>query len=87
MATTEVKFISTGEAARLLGISQATIQRYADAEKLICSVNPVTRTRRIDLESVLGFASNYGIRIKNADVARCLSTKGRWNLDGCGRKK
>lgn len=74
-------FVSSGEAACLLGISRATIQRYVDGGKLAGVPNPITKIRAISLARVIKFGAEHGIKITDKEIAKCVGITRRWNFD------
>ncbi len=56
------QYVSTGEAARMLGISVSTAQRYFDEGVLSGKKNPITKLRSVSTESVLALMKKYNIR-------------------------
>ena len=55
-------FISTGEAAEMLGINRLTVCRYLAKGILTGEKHPIPNLRRIKKESVLALMEKYGIK-------------------------
>jgi DNA invertase Pin-like site-specific DNA recombinase len=58
----EDRYISTREAARMLGIAMSTVYRYFDWGILTGEQHPITHLRRIDKGSVIALMKNYGMK-------------------------
>jgi len=57
----EDEFISTREAAKMLGISLSSVARYFDKGILIGEKNPITNWRYVSRKSVLSLMKKYGM--------------------------
>jgi excisionase family DNA binding protein len=55
-------FISTGEAAKMLGIGRTTVNRYFAQGVLTGEQHPITNLRRINRASVLALLEKYGMK-------------------------
>ena len=75
------RMLTTFQAAKILGISVSTVQRYLDSGKLTGSRNLITGRRRIALGSMLNLAEEHGLTVieKGGElivvVAGCSSEK------------
>jgi transposase len=58
----EDKYISTREAAKMLGIAMSTVYRYFDWGILTGEQHPLTHVRKIDKSRVLGLMKQYGMK-------------------------
>ncbi len=58
----EDRYISTREAAKMLGIGMSTAAKYFDLGILTGEQNPVTHLRKIDKASVLAVMRTYGMK-------------------------
>ena len=54
-------YISTGEAAKMLGIDRLTVNRYLAKGILAGEKHPITRRRKINKESVIALMKKYGM--------------------------
>ncbi len=54
-------YISTREAAKMLGIARSTVYRYIDWGILTGDKHPITNLRRINKASVLALSEKYGM--------------------------
>lgn len=61
------QYFSTGDVAKLLHISRATVSRKFDSGHLAGMKNPITNERMISRQSILDFAKQYYIEINNID--------------------
>lgn len=59
------QYFTTGELAKLLNISRATVSRKFDAGILTGTKNPITRERLISRDSVVSFAQKYSIDLSS----------------------
>ncbi|MFP4522597.1 MAG: helix-turn-helix domain-containing protein [Fibrobacterota bacterium] len=57
------EFFTTGEAAKMTGISRATIVNYCRDGRLECQKTPVTNFRRISKDQFLRFIEKHGIPV------------------------
>ena len=58
----EMKFFSTGQIARMCGVSLATVQKWIDAGELECFRMPMTGSeRRVPRQSLIDFLKKYDI--------------------------
>jgi hypothetical protein len=55
-------YISTGEAAKMLGMDRLTVGRYLDRGILTGEHHPITHYRRIKKESVIALMKKYGMK-------------------------
>lgn len=69
-------FLSTGEAAELLGLSRSTVSRRFDAGTLQGKVNPLTGERLISRQSVLDFVRRHDLPVSAAALSACLVAVG-----------
>ena len=53
--------ISTNEAAKMLGVSLSTVQRYSDLDLLGAKTNPITGRRSVYKESVQDMMQAFGM--------------------------
>jgi transposase len=62
----QVDTISTRKAAKMLGVSLSTVQRYVDnprpRKELKAKKNPITGRREVYVSSVLDMMNEYGIK-------------------------
>jgi hypothetical protein len=58
------ELFTTFEAAKILRISVATVQRYFDCGKLTGTINPITGRRKIYFSSMLRLAEEHGCTLK-----------------------
>ncbi len=64
------EFFTTGEVARILGLSLSTVSRYFDGRqakrgKMLSGMkNPFTGRRQVSRGSILQLAKNYNVKIK-----------------------
>ena len=58
------EYISTIEAAKMLGISYGTVQRYFDKGILTGRKQPITGWRSVSRKSVLALMKKYGMKWK-----------------------
>jgi hypothetical protein len=56
------EFISTKEAARMLGIARSTVERYFDKGILTGRQNPITKWRSVSKNSVLALMKKHGMK-------------------------
>lgn len=76
MGSKNERFISTGEAAEILGISRSTASRHFDGSgkhpkfTLEGKANPLTGERSIRLVSVMEVAKEFGVEVPNAIVRK-----------------
>jgi transposase len=68
------EYISTREAAKMLGISLSTATRYFDKGVLTGEKNPITNWRSVTRKSVLSLMKKYGIK---EEIGTERSTEGR----------
>jgi DNA-binding transcriptional MerR regulator len=59
-----VEYFSTGEAARILGISLVTVSRYFDKGILVGEKNPLSKRRSVSRKSVLALMKKHGMKWK-----------------------
>ena len=57
------RMLTTFQAAKILGISVSTVQRYLDGGKLKGYKNLITGRRKIELRSVLNLAEEHGLTV------------------------
>jgi excisionase family DNA binding protein len=57
-------YISTGEAAKMLGISRSTVNRLFSQRVLTREKHPITNLRRIKKASVLALMKKHGMKWK-----------------------
>ncbi len=57
-------YISTGEAAKMLGISRSTVNRLFSQRVLTGEKHPITNLRRIKKASVLALMKKHGMKWK-----------------------
>ena len=76
--------ISTREAGKILGIAMSTVSRYFDRGILTGEHHPITRSRRINKESVIALMNKYGMKLEeeielqgNSDSRERKDTSGR----------
>ncbi len=55
-------YISTGEAAKMLGIARTTVDRYFAKGIITGDQHPITKLRRINKASVLALMKTYGMK-------------------------
>ncbi len=55
------RYISTGEASKMLGIARTTVTRYFARGILAGDKHPITNLRRINKASVLALLKKYGM--------------------------
>jgi excisionase family DNA binding protein len=55
-------YISTGEAAKMLGMDRLTVGRYLAKGILAGEKHPITRRRKINKESVLALMEKHGMK-------------------------
>jgi len=55
------KSYTTGEVARLFGISQRTVVNYCNSGRIKAQQSPITRYRRISREALLAFLRENGL--------------------------
>jgi len=77
-------FISTGEAAKMLGIARSSVIRYLAKGILAGEQRPITNLRRIKKESVLALLEKYGMKCEgkiemqgNSDSRERTDTSGQ----------
>ncbi len=58
----EVKYLSTIEAGKMLGIVRPTASKYFDLGILTGKQHPVTHLRKIEEASVLALMKTYGMK-------------------------
>ncbi|MEM4245016.1 MAG: hypothetical protein QXR60_02325 [Candidatus Nanoarchaeia archaeon] len=69
-------FVSTGEAAEILGISRSTVSRKFDGfgrrpkYRLEGKVNPLTGERSLSLESVMAVVKAFKVEVPDAIVRK-----------------
>ncbi len=63
MKKDEKKFVTTGEAAKLLAVSLSTAMRFFDKGILTGEKHPITGFRRIDMESIISLMEKYGMKM------------------------
>ncbi len=61
MKKAEKNFFTTGEVAKLLGVSLSTVMRFFDKGVLTGAKHPITGFRRIEMESVISLMKKYGM--------------------------
>lgn len=54
-------FYTTGEIAKIIGISEKTVKNYCTAGKIIAETTPITNYRRISHENLVHFMTIHGI--------------------------
>ena len=61
------EYISTREAAKMLGISLSTVVRYFDKGILTGEKNPITNWRSVSRRGVLALMKKYGMKVEEED--------------------
>ena len=58
------EFYTTGEIAKITGISRATIVKYCRDGVIPCQVTPITNYRRVPISDFTAFLKKNGVEIK-----------------------
>jgi excisionase family DNA binding protein len=61
----DIEYISTREAAKMLGISLSTVVRYFDRGILTGEKNPITNRRYVSRETVVSLMEKYGMKVED----------------------
>jgi predicted transcriptional regulator len=59
---------TTGEVAKILGISRGSVINYCNEGKMDSEKNPISNFRRISSDTIVEFAEGYGIHINKEEI-------------------
>lgn len=65
------ELLTSGEVARLLGISPRTVRRYLVTGRIVAEQHPITGRWKIGRDAVLRFAAEHGMTAMAIDADRC----------------
>jgi excisionase family DNA binding protein len=65
--STEATYLSPGQAARILGVSPKTVNRWANEGRIPCAVT-LGGHRRFRVDVIRGVASSMGVETGDADA-------------------
>ena len=66
-------FFTTGDVAKITGLSQKTVKNYCDQGRIISENTPVSNYRRIKYDSLCAFMNNHGIPLQR--IRECKTVK------------